>query len=794
MKKFTFVKNLTLIFAFVAAGFAAYAQSAMVMKIESPSGIAGYYDLYRSSFGAKDDAAVAALPIKLAIPALGCSTITNDLSNSIGFIDRGTCNLINKVKFGQAAGATVVIICNNDNAPTNPGGTDASITIKSFLMEKTDCDKIKLELAKGEVTASFEVRECRPYPPSGSVWGADFDGGLNGWTITTDPGKGFEWTGDGNCNASFMPASCLMRTPTICNGAISFNGNLLNDNAKCKSTNTSACISSVISPKIDLSAVNFDGLTLQFNQSIRQFLSNYYVIMSYDDGLSWPDTLQINRDAVTNDPYIANQKVKVSLCGVPTDATSLRLQFQIRSHYYFWGIDDVFVINESFSDPQTNNNFWAGAPQVRTPVSQVTDFIPLSDIKNNGNVAAENTILNFFASKVNSDGTLTLDKQLTNDYGAVAPCEQVENQNFGEHYQQPAVVGQYQMDYIIEADGNSNLSNDRRTSGFLVTEDVFSNGLSRADYGEANYSPFIDFVNPDFVGANKNRWSLGTSYYFPKGSKVKATEFRFGVEDAAIADNPTYSALLTCSVYKLLGNDTDLLNITSDEKVLVGYGLPDLADPGTLDIFVDNTTEGRRDLAFQLVNISGKELVLEDDGEYLFVIHVDQFTGADYFPFLSFRPESNDPLLRWAFTEATELAFNNEEIRRHYGTVVSRDAADGDVPDDRLLYTRFFKKMYSEIQVDEFSGTKDELAETSVAIYPNPANADLFIDMNLDKVSKNVSVDVYDITGRKLISQKFDNIKSESLKINTASLGTGAYVAKVLTDEGFVSKKVMIKK
>ncbi len=799
MKSFTIFNKLAFTFALTIMGIALNAQDVMVFKIASPAGAAGTYTLYRSAFGPQDSDEILDKGIKVADPLLGCSTLTNDQTGSITFVDRGTCNFVDKVKNAQLAGSVAVIICNDDRDPINPGGDDpGDITIKSFLMEKPDCDKIKVALGAGAVNGNIVVRQCEPVPPANAIWGqvqgqGDFNEGLNDWTITTEEGKGWIWNADGDCIASFSPNPCNMNTPTICNGAVSINSNALDVSGDCQAV----CTSAIISPNIDLSGVNISALSLQFNQAIREFNSGYYVVTSYDNGLTWPDTFAINNDVFSNDAFVYNQVVRVGLCGVPSDITQLRIQFLIDANYYFWGIDDVFLVNESYADPQTNNNFWAVAPSLKTPVTQATDFPLLSDVRNNGAVPSPNTVLTAKVSKVGTGGALTQVYSQTLDYGTLDACEQVENINFAERYNEPTEEGVYQLDYVIDSDNNKFAANDTRSSRFIMTPDVFSNALTEAEFGRAYLGRFISGVNGAFIGANINFWSLGTSYYVENGTGFKASEFRFGVD--TLASNGNYSASLTCSVYKVLNNDDDPATtdidesgeLTGAERVLVGRGYD---QDDAEELFIDNTTAGRRRSKFILKDLDGNELKLEDKTTYLFMVNVRGFSGTAYFPFLSFNPNSSNTTLRWSYTEATNFADATEGIFRNFGTCVSRGATESDNVDERLLATRFFKRMYSEVQIGLASATEDVLDEMAVSVHPNPTSGDLYVDMNLSNVSKKVMVEMYDLAGKKMSTQSFNNVRTESLKVNTNTLNTGVYFAKITTDEGAASRKVIVTK
>ena len=98
MKSFYNFNKLAFTFALTIMGIALNAQDVMVFKVASPAEAAGTYTLYRSAFGPQDSDEILDKGIKVADPLLGCSTLTNDQTGSITFVDRGTCNFVDKVK------------------------------------------------------------------------------------------------------------------------------------------------------------------------------------------------------------------------------------------------------------------------------------------------------------------------------------------------------------------------------------------------------------------------------------------------------------------------------------------------------------------------------------------------------------------------------------------------------------------------------------------------------------------------------------------------------------------------
>jgi hypothetical protein len=70
-------------------------------------------------------------------------------------------------------------------------------------------------------------------------------------------------------------------------------------------------------------------------------------------------------------------------------------------------------------------------------------------------------------------------------------------------------------------------------------------------------------------------------------------------------------------------------------------------------------------------------------------------------------------------------------------------------------------------------------------IYPNPATSTITIDLSS---VDNPSVDVYDIDGRKILTQKLSN---SSNTINIDNLSSGLYLFKVTSDQGTATSKVV---
>ena len=133
--------------------------------------------------------------VQLSSVLEGCTAIpAGSLTGKIGLIQRGTCDFVVKVKNAQNAGAIGAIVY---NAPTsaaigNMGGTDATITIPSVLIDNPEGEYIKTHLTSNNtVNVTLKNDPAAGITPDGS-----FDNGI----IIHEYGHGISnrLTGDGS--------------------------------------------------------------------------------------------------------------------------------------------------------------------------------------------------------------------------------------------------------------------------------------------------------------------------------------------------------------------------------------------------------------------------------------------------------------------------------------------------------------------------------------------------------------------------------------------------------------------
>ena len=141
------------------------------VKVNSPAGI-GPYPASAAAFGPPLNETGVTGDVVIANDGVGatsdaCEPITNNVAGKIVLADRGTCNFILKVQNAQAAGASGVIIANNQpGAPITMGGTEDPnnpVRIPSVMITQTDGTELRnsgpANVTLQNVSASIPTRD-----------------------------------------------------------------------------------------------------------------------------------------------------------------------------------------------------------------------------------------------------------------------------------------------------------------------------------------------------------------------------------------------------------------------------------------------------------------------------------------------------------------------------------------------------------------------------------------------------------------------------------------------------------
>jgi len=739
----------------------------------------------------------------IELASSSCSAMTNTAGSILIADADAACSPARTAELAFDAGAIAVIVCGvADNNLTFETDAAGAVVAGSGLNEMAvfamgaDCDDLKVS-AGSAGTLELLVPECNAVVPDGAIWGlngeGEFNGGLgegdNAWTI--DNTNGFNYDPKGKLDrGAYNSNTNQIISPTLCNGAVvadaSFGdnegepGNFLS--GPCPSDANIFCDTRLTSPVIDLSTLSFDGLFLQFFQAVRQFNSEYYVLVSKDGGSTFEDTIQINAGLETNSAHI-QEIVSVPLLNIePDDQLQFRLWY--RGYYYYWGVDDFYLVNRQIGDVRLNTdagNFFAShAINWETPNTQ-PDIIPLLvDVENVGNLDAEGVSL---TATLLDEAGVTLD-EASLDYGLITPGFVDQNRLFDDVFTMPTENGTYRLVYTLNWADDEDVSNNVYTSNFKIGDNVFS----KCEAVDATAR--IAFPDQPF-------YSLGAGYHVVNGTddagnQLYIEQLRVGISGVA-AD--AVSGSVGVSVYEW--ND---LNVNADVDADDGAGVPERVKVYETSILVFGEDA---DLEDYIIDLGDERVALKDDQNYLVVMHSMPLNAdTDQYRFMAAdsgaNPDYNFGATAFAFGQGsadgnlpdgglgtiTDNPLNLGRIGSIGGTGSSAD--DNDTR--RLFQVNNFAAL-AEMHLGTIVGTEDINEDIAVSVFPNPAVNNVFVDLALDNVSDNVNLQVVDIQGKVVMTQNFANVKSDKLQLNVANLNTGVYVINIRTEEGFTSAR-----
>ncbi|MFZ1525288.1 MAG: T9SS type A sorting domain-containing protein, partial [Saprospiraceae bacterium] len=160
---------------------------------------------------------------------------------------------------------------------------------------------------------------------------------------------------------------------------------------------------------------------------------------------------------------------------------------------------------------------------------------------------------------------------------------------------------------------------------------------------------------------------------------------------------------------------------------------------------------------------------------------------------LGYDPRTLNTVGRDYYYGATNLAYDSLGLLRS----ASSFGGKGDSPDDndtREIFRVDFKTAFIEMDLALASSTYDVATSGEATLFPNPASSELYIDLTLPQVSKNVKVDLMSIDGRIVTSASFQQVQESRLRLDLTDIVSGTYNALIQTDEGVITRKVVIQK
>jgi hypothetical protein len=148
---------------------------------------------------------------------------------------------------------------------------------------------------------------------------------------------------------------------------------------------------------------------------------------------------------------------------------------------------------------------------------------------------------------------------------------------------------------------------------------------------------------------------------------------------------------------------------------------------------------------------------------------------------------------------AATLAFDTLAIaNRSAGSLFALDgASDADVADRNFEIVQngpTQSAAYLEMDLRQASSTYDVVKSADVKTFPNPASRELYIDLTLEKASKEVRIELISMDGKVVAEKEFGSVLDARLKMDLGQVVSGTYNALIHTDNGVVTRKVVVQK
>lgn len=687
----------------------------------------------------------------------------------------------------DANAGNLPIICTN--GPANDQiisctGPDQTIYIRVW---SNDGPAANWQAGWGTVQIAIYPAEPASGSPANVLWGdqpgqGDFDGGLSGWTTegyvcandaSGNPVDGsnalWTWTQAGRGYYTFGGATVSsIDSRTYCNGAMIFDSGFLHfGTAGTPASGTCPWADhegALISPVIDISSFNVQGVSVLFNQNMQRWREGrHYIDYSLDGGANWTaieinnDYTYLSTDPSTGDGYY-NEEKRVALPNEVIGAAQLRIRFRFQGMAYWWVIDDVKII-ERECDNMRANPFFAIAPNAMWHFDQLEPFVAMIDIQNLGSCPQTNVNVSCTIRNGNDDVITTVN----NFYGTIGVDSTAENVTFPICVEIPpgTPVGEYYATYEVTSDGDDfDPTNNTRTFRFQISDRYMAK--------EVDGGPYASIAATNFPN-----WSWGAGYTLPNGSGYILREVEAGIANAA---SLTPSALgaqaqFAVQVLKLIDDvDGDGL-LETGEYIPVGYGEYAFDNDEvdftiyTVPIYDANTFE--------------EGLELEDGVTYIVLVEYNEPAGTSgSLCRIMGGGEFDYRANNFIYRPTTAGGLGAVACGTHYGDVVSLGNT-GSYETDGTSWGPVARMILESVS------TKNPVVSNyNVKFLPNPVKDQLRAEVDFGTEVSQSMIRIVDMKGRIHMEEVFRSQQNVVYQKNVEHLSAGSYFLTIMTDAG----------
>ncbi len=618
-----------------------------------------------------------------------------------------------------------------------------------------------------------------------------FSGGLeaNGWTTEgtcavadSNVNAGWTYRPDGLVDkGAWIFAGAAINSPTLCDGAVGVDadyddtagieGNAGNGPCPAPAQHT------LISPAIYTAEWGAAGLSLSWNQGLRQFQSTYFFSFRTKDDAEWTEWVdfQINQEFPTNGGF-DNSNVQRHFMAGAAGHDSLQVRFVYNANYYMWIIDDVKIVETEANNLRVQDNFYTIAPWGTIPNDQVYPFGALADVRNVGASPQTNVVLNY---TVNDSDSMEEIYNQDLSYGIIAPDTTIENRLNPVLVSLPSGVnGNYVGTFTLTQDETDFDPSDNVLSGsFSVGGNTF--GM------EDGFTRSVAVANGIYDPGAPLSYAFGN--FFRPVVTTEVDRIIWGV------NNPDDMIDQTVQIYLQQWTDNNGDQIAqSNERKFIGYA----------DYTFSGTEGDNAILESVLENFDNPGDPVEMVGGFGYIAIVEyQAAAADDPQFFLLASEARD---FGAVVLASDTAVAYGLTDDFIYTAVLGFSPDGnianidyevrelDVNDNRVFFGQDIVPLVRV--VTKATNTVDPLPlSNAISAFPNPATDVVQIKLEFSKPYSDVKLRLIDNLGRVVYqNQLINTITTHVEPINVSQMPSGNYLLQVETVDGQRSVPVIV--
>ena len=628
------------------------------------------------------------------------------------------------------------------------------------------------------------------------IWGgpgdpnSEFAGGLNDWTTHGDPDSAlWVWKANGAADqGAYYRDFGPIESPSVSNGAAVFDSDFYDNGGtpgnfgggKAATPHTGYLESPVFSCE------GHESVFVQFSQYFHQFSSITSLQVSIDGGITWKDGPSFNTRIPLYGYSLPTSVQLLDISSIAANQSEVKIRFVFAPDplgpqcYYFWVIDDVYVIDSPQGDPIIDGS-WFPANRFNTPKSQIANdsMYFLMYVINRG--TTNKTDIKADVSLINDDLEITyFTDETTFDLNAGDTTIVF----FKSFWPENLDTGFYKAIYSINVDNAATTDgkqyiqyfnvNANSFEGIESTDSIYSNiytigdrshgqAVSWQNGGEREAYHIVYYKMADWVNNNSIDIIADNATFAIAGpSSYSANMYMWSVADTV--DNQFYNFDFSQGLI-VDNNDNNQLNY-------IGYASESIENG-----------ENYTDVTVPLYDIDDEEGIrLEPNKKYLLG---------------NFWPKGDTYFQTWDNWYRGYTRFY-DQYNKNYFISQNLSFLYIDFGSGPRLYTvsdnigAWAIDLHLKI-VAHTTATDDELLpDNSVTLVQNPVNTDLNVKVDFENTVDKATMVVHNINGDIIDMRTVKNIQKGSYKFYTGNLPVGTYIFTIFTKDKMLSKKFVV--